>query len=409
LPLPPPKMPRLVIIVPTRDRADIAVNAVWSLLASSDSSFEIFLSDNSTLSSHSSQLEHFVKSCDDPRLTLRRPPYAMSMTHHWDWALKEALENPEITHAVFLTDRMMFKSGCLDALLAIVVRHPEQIVSYDHDRVLDHRVPIIVELSPWSDTLLELSSTRLLALAARCVFAPALPRLLNSVVPRAVLEEVHRRNGTFVGSISPDYSFCFRSLGLVEHLVYWDRAPIIHYALNQSNGESAARGVASSASVDFWKHVEESSLTNTPCPGVRTVRNAILHEYGTARAGGDGTRFPAVDLDSYIAMLRSEIEYMENPEVASEMSAVLNTCVACDSFWRQGANKGGAIRRIARKWGVGRLALSVRQWLKPAVAPSPTVHAARPAFAEADEALQFALCSSGERLPATRLAFLGGK
>ena len=402
-----PKRLRLAVVVPTRNRADLALNAVRSLLKCAERSFEVLLSDNSTLSLHTEQLTHFVECTPDERLLLLRPPTAMSMTRHWDWAVEAALARPLTSHVVVLTDRMMFKHGCLDSLLAIIAQHPEQIVSYDHDRVVDHRTPITVDLAAWSDEVIQLSSERLLALSSRCIFVPALPRLLNSAVPRAVLEDVRNRFGTIVGSSSPDYSFCYRSLALVDNIAYWDRAPIVHYALAQSNGESSARGVQTAASVDFVETIEGTMFASAPCPGVRTVRNAILHEYFVVSEESSSTKFPTIDVDTYASMLHSEIEAMENRELATEMTARLEVWLSSAAVQKQRLGRGGSLRRLARRWGIGSLLLWVRQKVTGATLqqPSQEQRASRE-FAEANDALDYAMASNGERLPAMRLAFM---
>jgi hypothetical protein len=395
--------PQLLVVVPTRNRSDIAINAVRSLLSGAEKSLTIFLSDNSTLPEHTHQLERFVNDCGDQRLLLRRPPRAMSMTHHWDWAMKTALDGPRTTHVVVLTDRMMFKNGSLAALLGVVAQHPEHIVSYAHDRVVDHQEPITVELSPWSGEVIRVSSARLLALSAEGVFPWALPRLLNSVVPRAILEKMHELYGSVVGSISPDYSFCYRSLALVDGIAYWDRAPTVHYALEQSNGHSFSRGVSSAASTDFVSMIPGIIFANAPIPGIRTGGNAILHEYCVARDESRSLKFPAINLHAYAKLIRQDVEQMENREVASEVTAQLESGLMStgggDASIRHIVGKDSAIRKMTRRWGIGPRLLRLRRRVNVAFGRSP----ARPTFMDAGKALECALSSNGERLPVTRL------
>jgi hypothetical protein len=398
------KNPRLLIIVPTRNRADIAINAMRSLLACAEQSLSIWLSDNSTISTHSEQLDRFVGSCADERLIIRRPPRPMTMTHHWDWALRTALDESSATHVVILTDRMMFKHGCLKALMAIVAQRPNQIISYAHDRVVDHLKPIAVELSPWSDEVVQLSAARLLALSSQGSFPWALPRLLNSVVPRAILEEMRSHYGSIVGSISPDYSFCYRSLALVERIAYWDRAPTVHYALEQSNGHSFSRGVSTAASEDFVSTIRETIFARAPIPGIRTGGNAMLHEYCVARDESGSNKFPAIDLDAYTKLIRDDIVQLENRDLASEVTAQLQTWLVNsgrhDSLLQKVMGKESLPRKIIRKWGVGPGLLRFRRRLNVVVGRSPE----RAEFTDAAKALEYALSSNGERLPVARLA-----
>jgi hypothetical protein len=398
---------KLLIIVPTRNRAALAINAINSALKSDARNVEIRISDNSTIASEVDQLSDFVAERRDARISWRRPVEPMPMTSHWDWALRSALQEADISHVAVLTDRMMFKTGCLNALLAIVARYSDQIVSYDHDRVVDHHVPISVDLNPWSDEVLALSAKRLLALSAASIFPSALPRLLNCVVPRSILVEMLERYGSVVESISPDYSFCYRALALVEHIRYWDRAPIFHYALGQSNGESAARGVTTATSMDFMSTIQGTLFRCAPCPGIRTLTNGMIHEYCLVQGTTGSAKFPPVDISTYTAMLRQEIAAMENRDAGSEMAKHLSawyeevgTLLAAQ---QAKARRGNVLRRFARSIGVGALLLRVRQKLLPPVV-RPRNPLIKPEFASLTSALEYASSSNGERISADRLS-----
>ncbi len=402
-------MTRLAIIIPTRNRADLAANAIRSTLSSGRQSFGVVVSDNSTCGEQSGQLERFVRKCADGRVRLKRPPTSLSMTEHWNWVLALTLEDTSFSHVVLLTDRMMFKEGRLDALLDKVEEHADEIVSYNHDRVLDQMEPAAVELTDWSGDTIRLSSARLLELSASCIFPAALPRLMNAVVPRAVLLSNRDRYGSFVGSLAPDYSFCYRTLAWVDSILYWDQAPIVHYALAQSTGESVARGVATAASIDFLAAISGTAFAMAPCPGVRTVRNAILHEYAVACGEARSTRFVPVDIAEYVSMLRMEIKTMENRELAMQSSAMLEEWFGAygraSLMRQQHAKRGGVLRRMARAGGVGPMLLGIRRRLSRGKR-SLAIEEMLPTFAEADLALRYARTHDGEQLSVSRLQFL---
>ena len=256
---------KLLIIVPTRNRPLLARNAVKSILEGVEDNIEVLLSDNSTNPNDTKQLTLVVSDIADTRLVLVRPPEPLPMTEHWDWVLETASRRPDVSHVIVLTDRMIFKSGALAELLPIVASRPEEIVCYNHDRVADLHEPIRAELQPWSNQLLSVSSNRLLELSAHCIFPQALPRLLNCATPLSVLREIKARYGDYVSSISPDYSFCYRALCLVGTVTYWDRAALVHYALDRSNGESTARGVETPDNADFLRATGNENVFARPC------------------------------------------------------------------------------------------------------------------------------------------------
>jgi hypothetical protein len=399
-------MNRLLILVPTRNRSALAERAVDSILDADAPNVVTMLSDNSTSATHVEDLAKFAAQRGDHRLQLRRPPVSMTMTAHWDWALTEGTKDASFSHFTVLTDRMMFKTGSIDALLALIERYPDKIISYDHDRVVDHRDPITVELNPWSGETLVLPAQRLLSLSAGCTFPSSLPRILNSIVPRSFLENNIKEYGSIVGSLCPDYSFCYRTLALVDDIVYWDRAPIFHYALGQSNGESVTRGVPSEASTDFMSTIRGTVFGAAPCPMVQTVGNAMIHEFCVVGRTSHGSKFPPVDIESYTQMLQREIDMMENRIVASNMEHVLSEWYEKDgrplALQQSVARRGSVLRRIARKMRIGSVVLRIRQrftWRTRHV----HVDNVSPNFTSLENALKYASSSNGERMPSQRL------
>ena len=161
------------------------------------------------------------------------------MTDHWQWAIERGLvEYPSASHFAYLTDRMMFKAGALEGLVQRVAEHPDRIVTYNHDRIVDNASPVRIQRYPGTGRLLELGTSHLIDLYARAIIHPSFPRMLNCFVPRAVLERIHERFGNVFASAAPDFNFCCRALDTAQSILFFDSSPIFHYALGRSNGAS---------------------------------------------------------------------------------------------------------------------------------------------------------------------------
>ena len=269
----------LKIVVPTRNRADLAAIAVESVLAARLPTVQVMISDNSTDIAQREQLS--TRWAGTP-VQYVRPPEPLAMAAHWEWALRQALQDPTVTHVVFLTDRMSFQVGGLTALTHAVTRWPTKVISYAHDRVQDYRRPVELEQASWSGRVLDVSSALFVSdvAGAKQSMGMAMPRLLNTAVPREVLDQVRLRFGAACGnSTSPDFAFAFRCLSVVGSIVFYDRPVVIHYALDRSNGASVARGHMSQDHLDFMGDLKGEVLTKAPLPGVVTVFNAIVEEY----------------------------------------------------------------------------------------------------------------------------------
>src|SRR5687768_14594798 len=76
----------LGLVIPTRNRARLAIEAVRSVLNEQGCRFEVFVSDNSTDETEVRRLADFCAQEADPRLTYLRPEAALGMPAHWDWA-----------------------------------------------------------------------------------------------------------------------------------------------------------------------------------------------------------------------------------------------------------------------------------------------------------------------------------
>ncbi len=314
----------LVVVIPTRNRAAMAMNAIRSVLSQPDCMASVLVADNSTDAHESASLAQFCNALDDARLRYITPPEPLSMTRNYDWAIRQALQLHEVNHFALLTDRMVFKSGQLAEITHLARLYPQNIISYRHDKIVDYTTPIRIEQYPWTGKVFRLSAERLLLLSSQIVFHEALPRIMNCIVPRNVFEAINERYESLFDSIAPDFNFCYRCLELYESIVYYDKAPLMHYGLNRSNGESQARGIASKDHVDFIANLGAKPFNfAAPIPEILTVGNAIIHEYCYVKEETHSPKFPEVDKAKYLRQMAREVAELQNPQLKKEMQAVL--------------------------------------------------------------------------------------
>lgn len=298
----------LVVVIPTRNRARLAVNAIRSVFGQSAPDARILVSDNSTSSEEAAALARYCGGVAGSRLAYVRPPESMPMTQHWNWIMERALADYDANHVTFLTDRMVFKPGALAELAGILRRRPGWLLSYMHDRVDDDVRPVTVFRQPWTGKLMEVSAARLLYLASQSHYEDIFPRMLNCVAPRPLLEKLRARFGGVFGSISPDFNFGFRVLEVEDSILYYDKALLVHYALDRSNGASMTRGEQTPDHVDFVRSLGAVKMNHAaPIPEITTTYNAVAHEYCVARREFGGAKFPELDKAKYMGVLWAEI------------------------------------------------------------------------------------------------------
>jgi hypothetical protein len=316
----------LVVVIPTRNRAAIAMNAIRSVL-DQPVTVGLLVSDNSTSEPDREPLSHFCARYLSDRFRYLQPPQSLAMPAHWEWAIHNALDlYPEASHFVYLTDRMMFRKGALAELTRLATRYPDKVISYNHDRIVDSVSPIRIEQYPATEKLLEVQTLQLSRLVSQPIFHPALPRMLNCIVPRSLLRRIHDRFGTVFSSVSPDFNFCCRCLELEDSILFYDKAAIFHYALNRSNGASATRGEMTADYADFTANLSvPDSKPNfaTPIPQLTTVVNYALHEYCLFKQQTNSDKFFDLDMEKYFEANANELNEVVDPALKAEMRALL--------------------------------------------------------------------------------------
>lgn len=395
----------LVVVIPTRNRAELAKHAINSVLDQRAPGVQVLVSDNSTDPDERDRLAAFCSGLGADTVTYVAPPEPRPMPAHWQWALERAFEL-DATHYLYLSDRCLLKPGALAALLNARTRHPDMVISYNEDMIDDMADPVRLELREWSGNLLELASSDVLDLASRAVIGNYIPRMLNCVAPRPVLDRVADRCSNVFDSVSPDYCFAFRCLALTDSFLYLDRSVVMHHAVYRSNGWTYARGFESSDSRDFTSQLGgRSRHFAAPVPELHGTINAIMHEYCQVRSELGPERLRAVDREHYLAAIGIEVAQVENEAIRSDTTSRL---VAAG--WRPPGRFGrlrpfiarqrttplGVARRLAHRVvdrGARRLfgaSLTAPIWSRLARRPLPVPAPGITRFASADDALRFA-------------------
>lgn len=315
----------MVVVVPTRNRAQLAMNAVRSVLEQAVENVAVMVSDNSTLDHELDELAAFCAELSDSRVRYVRPPEPLAMPDHWDWALKHALASYSANHFVYLTDRMMIRNGALKEMVELAALYPSQVISYNLDRICDDAMPIRIEQYPATEKLVEVETERLSRLFAQGVFHPGLPRMLNCIVPRAVFDRIRQRFGNVFSSIAPDFNFCVRCLDTEDSTLFFDKSVVFHYALNRSLGASALRGEMTPEHADFTANLRVQNSTRnyaTPIPSLITAVNAAFNEY-LIHKQQNSAKFFEVELQAYLSANALEVNEVRDPERRATMLGLL--------------------------------------------------------------------------------------
>lgn len=311
----------IAAVIPTRNRAALAANAVRSLL-DQDHPIEIFVSDNS--SSPADELRQL--SDGEPRVRYLRPERELRMAEHWDWAIRQAMERSSTaTHFTIHYDRKYSKPHHWGALAAVIAQRPDLLITYAIDTVSDEPPPLRLWQTPWTGRTFVVRTARVAAMAAAGRISDighAIPILTNCIVPRTVLTSIVDRFGDVCHSTTGDACFNARFLALYDEFLHCDRSLAIAYASHRS----AALGYLAGGGRDFgdWEALwgDRAWLDAAPAPGLNLGQNMYFHEYELVRRQ-TGDRLPPLDRRACLDELGAALRWVRDPHKRAALRAKL--------------------------------------------------------------------------------------
>lgn len=222
----------LSIVIPTRNRPELLMFAINSLLDQSNQDFEIIVSDNSS-EDLSLVNKKNIALLNNPRIVYVRPPSPMAMVDHWNWAIEKA----KGFYISILTDRMVFKKEAISFLYNILNFKKPKLLVFSHDKLSGDVAPFTYIKKTGTGDYLKIESTKVFELCCKGIVSRYWPRMLNSVCQKDVLNQIRTNYGEVFSGVAPDYSFCFRALDWLGEYYYIDESLIISAGHKFSNGK----------------------------------------------------------------------------------------------------------------------------------------------------------------------------
>jgi hypothetical protein len=304
----------ITLVIPTRNRAEMAMSAATGLLAQGGEEVRVVVSDNSPDEDQASRLADFCVRLDEPRLTYLRAPQ-MPMPSHWDWALERALARNDTTHFSIHYDRKLPKPGQWRHMLDAIAQHPDRVITYTIDQIIGLPPDLTLWQAPWTGEAYEIATARVLQMTSEgriLELGQAFPILSNCAVPRRALEEIRRRFGDICDSTGPDAAFTYRLCAFEDSYLHLDRALGVTYA----NYRSAGQGYLTGRQTDYEDFREAFGdrpwLEAVALPELDLGGNLLLHEYELVRREV-GDRFPPLTSEGYLNGLAYGLDYVVDP------------------------------------------------------------------------------------------------
>jgi hypothetical protein len=352
---------KLGLIIPTRHRAELAIASIRSALADDHPALTVIVSDNSSRDEEVLLLAEFCRTANHPRLIYIRPPEALTMPAHWDWAIEQAMARTDATHFGFQYDRKVFKAGSIPRLAAVCAQVPAAVVTYTCDFTIKEGGGFVAWRYPASDKLYEIPTAAIVrAVASGTVhdLGQAIPLFSNCMVPRPVLDRVRARFGNICDSNAPDLTFLFRFCAVEARYLHFDSALSIMYAFRFSNGQGYFRRATSGTFRDFMELWQDRPWLNAaPIPGLTLGLNVAFHEYNLVQEVAGIETFPAIEMQGYLRELARGFFYIHDEQERAELEAVLQrhgwrpeAPAKARPLWRRIASRvARPLRRVKRR------------------------------------------------------------
>jgi len=299
-------MPFFSIVIPTRNRPNLVPTAVQSVLEQDVGDFELLISDNSDPERTAETRAALAGALDDPRVRYLRPPRALSMVDHWEWAVRQA--SGEFTGV--LTDRMAYKLYALGMIRQQLQAHPADLISMLAVGIRGEAAPFSLRSRAGSDQATLVPSAAALAECAHVEFSSRLPRMLNSFCRTTRLHELVANYGSIFTGMAPDYSFCFRILDWLDAFVLFDSRLMVAGGESQSNGLAFTTNRMNADSRSFLALADKPLdwFRYAPIPAPVTINNNfLLLEYELARSQQKSGRFAPVDRYAFYRRSAAEL------------------------------------------------------------------------------------------------------
>jgi len=196
-------MPRVSIVIPTRNRAHLLRAALQSALRQTLQDLEILVSDNYC---GNEETRNVYESFQDPRLRYVRTEGLLAMHDSWEFALSHAKGE----YVTFLPDDAYLLPFALERAMTSVEQYKVDLVAWNNSAYfsLDWLQPfqrnlLYVGKPPYSTLLL--SSQKVLHELFDLHFSPHVPKFLNSMCHQRLVARILQVQGRMFFPPCPDY------------------------------------------------------------------------------------------------------------------------------------------------------------------------------------------------------------
>lgn len=246
-------MNKVSIVIPTRSRAHLLPAAIRSSLKQTYEDIEIVICDNASQDNTAEVVQPFLA---DRRIRYVRTPTSLSMPDNWDHALTFATGD----YITYLTDDSVLFPKCIEFAMQELARTNQKAAVWRHAAYyysdwyeLSRRNVLYVPRT--SNTVSKVDSETMLRRLfnmERGNISIDIPKFINSICHREVVESIRQQQGRVFPPSCPDFSSAAGVLHNTSSYLLIERALYIDSVTKESIGASTSYNMGD-ASKKFLK------------------------------------------------------------------------------------------------------------------------------------------------------------
>lgn len=324
--------PFFSVVIPTRNRPDLLISAVQSVLNQSYSNYEIIISDNSDEPAKTQRTLDIIPGWkSDDRLRYVKPESYMNMSDHWEFATRHAKGE----YVAILTDRHVMRPSALMLIKSTIENfdtndQPELIswnvrsgysadTRYQSTALFSGKKSLISSAKILSDYV-EFSAWN-----SDSMFVNWLPRGLNSIYRRNLADKIRLVHGRVFFPMTPDYTSAFLFLIYSPMILCLD-LPFYMSHGNRSNGQHCATFGSASFTNEHSRDPFDGCVIR-----VDAIINILVSEYLFVKKLVGDTNLPTINIVGYFLSIYREFllkEEFGTPLNLQEMYSIWHQEVA---------------------------------------------------------------------------------
>jgi glycosyltransferase involved in cell wall biosynthesis len=294
-------MPRFSVVITTRNRSDLVLNSLQSVLEQDFRDFEVIVSDNSDDDQAGTVSDAIKPFLSDTRFRYIRTPRPLPMTAHWEWAVSQAIGD----YVGILTDRMVFRLYTLSTVDALIAERKPSVICFERVDLIEAANSFGIPPTKTSHISIRTKRTlETIEAFSRSDFRPLdNPRFLNGFASSEFLAHLRSEYGSVFTGVAPDYGFLMRVLDQLDEFPFIETPLLVKHSEARSNGKSFTHYNLTKTShdwIEFMRAEQSEFLAFSPIPDdLVMVSNLLVREYEIGRHNQRRSRFPAFDKQSF--------------------------------------------------------------------------------------------------------------